>query len=77
MLVPQFESPSFTPIPTIGKIIVLYILILILVDSRAGANKILHRMTASIPCHHSTLKLFLHAVGFVRVVPVPIKPFTM
>jgi hypothetical protein len=63
--------------PTIGKIIVLYILIFILVDSKAEVNKILHRMTASIPCHHSTLKLFLHAVGFVRVVPIHTKPFTM
>jgi hypothetical protein len=34
MLLPQCERPSLTPIQTTGKIIVLYILIFVFLDSK-------------------------------------------
>jgi hypothetical protein len=58
---PQCEWPSFTPIQNKGKIIVLYFLIFIFLDSKLQ-DKILHQMVAHIPWLQPALNFFLNRI---------------
>ena len=57
------------PHKTTGKILVLYILVFTLLDSKLGRQKSLHRMITSIPWLHSALNFFVKRILGWRIKP--------